>query len=491
MNIEFQKAKDNNKTVKINNIYIHSSYNPIREAESFVKNLKPAIKPSIIFILEPGFSYILPFLRTFFSDSKLCCIRITDIFHETDSLWDKVIYFNNNLSCTLSEYFSDEDLCSSVFYSWKPSENVFYNEFTLIWHQIKKAIEQSRTLLITREYFEKKWLVNYINFIKYTDSYFSIKKIDIPIVITASGPSLENSIEILKKYRKKYFLISLSSSISVLKYHNILPDLSFSTDGGFWANHHLRPLLSETNKSYIAIANESYCSKKLLTDSNIIPLTYSDGLSAIINSEFNLPSIYAKRNGTVSGTALEFAIDHTQNRIFFCGLDLASSSSFQHARPNMLETNFLINTNKINSMENGQTHRRFNTGSLNIYRDWFCNFKKTGNLFRVIETNQTSLGNIKDISNIEFETFLSDLRDSEKKYFQKIECISDKKNLLDSVKTFVIENLYKENWQKQLFPLDFTAMNNSIDENQKIFFQNKISEKTDKLKNKIRNILDE
>ena len=56
-------AKNGQETCSINNINIHSSYNPEKEAERFVNLIEATINPSIIFITEPGFSYCAKYLK--------------------------------------------------------------------------------------------------------------------------------------------------------------------------------------------------------------------------------------------------------------------------------------------------------------------------------------------------------------------------------------------------------------------------------------------
>ena len=64
-------AKNGQETCSINNINIHSSYNPEKEAERFVNLIEATINPSIIFITEPGFSYCAKYLKQRFPNSKL------------------------------------------------------------------------------------------------------------------------------------------------------------------------------------------------------------------------------------------------------------------------------------------------------------------------------------------------------------------------------------------------------------------------------------
>ena len=66
---------------------------------------------------------------------------------------------------------------------------------------------------------------------------------------------------------------------------------------------------------------------------------YRDGISKEILDFNNFHFLTLQRNGTISGTALEFAKKITTKNIFFVGLDLQGSKGFQHILPNEMEKN--------------------------------------------------------------------------------------------------------------------------------------------------------
>ena len=80
MHISFETSKNGELTAVVDKLYLHSSYNPSKEAERFVTNIKISYIPSIIVLLEPALSYIVPFLKKRFPDSKIVTIRYTNYF---------------------------------------------------------------------------------------------------------------------------------------------------------------------------------------------------------------------------------------------------------------------------------------------------------------------------------------------------------------------------------------------------------------------------
>jgi hypothetical protein len=272
----FADSKDGNKTVSIQNQFIHSTYSPIKEAERFVQNINVSFEPEALIILEPGLSYILPFLKKRFPNSKLICIRFCNSFSDYNSGWDFVINYEeneNNLENLLFNYLGEEKLLSTLLLEWNSINKIFGEQINNCWKIFKNILEKSKTLLITRQVFEKKWLINTCNFIKYAKNIYTTNiNSKMPVLIVASGPSLKNILEFIKTNQNNFFIIALSSAINVLLKNQIIPDLCFSTDGGFWAGEHLKPLQIYKEKINLAISVEGFCSKKILKSQKIIPL---------------------------------------------------------------------------------------------------------------------------------------------------------------------------------------------------------------------------
>ena len=183
--------------------------NPENEAKSFVQNLEPTFCPSTVFIVEGALSYCIPFLRDRFPQAKLVTIRLFNEFKDYDKDWDKVFYFSSSqfFDEHLFSYFGEEELLKSAFFTWKPVELNFPQVVQEVFECIKKAVSKSRDVLYTRSYFARRWFTNSINNICMLKNSSIINKIEKDILICASGPSLKESIEYIKKYRESFFII--------------------------------------------------------------------------------------------------------------------------------------------------------------------------------------------------------------------------------------------------------------------------------------------
>ena len=476
MNIKYLEAKNGERTFSIDSIMFHSLYSPDKEAQRFTENLEFPVSPKIIILIEPGYSYCYKYLKQKFPDSKIGIIRLIDNFSDSKSEWDFIIN-KEPIDDYLFKHFSEDEIIDTLLFTWNSASTIFKDNISEIYNNWKAAIKTSRTLLITRQYFEKKWVINACNFFKYLNKTANIHKINLPVVITASGPSLKNQIPFIKQNREKFFLAALSSSVSVLLKNEIKPDLIFTTDGGFWAGKHLNKI---DENIVLACSQESYIPKKLLKKNPVLPLTYTDGVTKDFYSILNIKAQTAQRNPTVSGTALEFIKGIAGKEIYFFGLDMNNTRGFSHTQPNYFETESSSFDNRIKSKETRIIRNSFSSSQLELYKRWFEQLTDTDNIFRVIDNPLNKLGKIRDIKtmNINHAEIITN-------FFNTDICTADIQKLYNHIKS--IWN--SEAWKKQIFPADFVAINHSNDEAARKKLINQLEEKNKNLQDKIRKIL--
>lgn len=493
LNIEYFDSKNGEKTFSINSIYFHSTYNPSNEAKRYFDSIKFDFYPKIIFLIEPGIGYLIQNLSEKYPNAKIVLISFIDNLDRKfiDKVY-KTIKFTNNLKQDLISQFNEVELMLSQVISFTSTEKIFRENLLQFWKYYKESLLNSKTILVTRQFFEQKWLLNSVNYLKYNKKQIILSnKINIPIIICASGPSLYNSIKIIQDSTSKVFIIGLSSAIKVLLENQIIPDLVFSTDGGFWAGRHLKILSKQLLDIPIAISAESYIPKNILSTNKTLLLNYQDGISSYLISKFNLKSNNAKRNGTVSGTALEFALENRYNvPIYFCGLDLSSQKGFQHINPNELENDNQINDNRINTKTLREYKSEINDNSIKIYKEWFST-QKTNNVYRVIEKKykQNNLGTIKDIATSDLYNALNTKGPftNKKIFFKDINEKFDKDNL-KNLYNFFIEN---EDIYNDLFPIDYCNIIHNKDSKNLDLYINEFEDKKSKIITKIGKILNE
>lgn len=458
MKVSLEQAKNGETTATCNNVYLHSSYNPSKEAERFVASFNIKYTPPFIVITEPGLCYAIPLLKKRFPTSKIVIIRYCEAFNKYNNYGDYVIeYYNQNINFenSISNIITEDKLLNTLFLQWPPASKIFKELDTQLLSDIKKLFQNAKTLLVTREYFEKKWLLNSIIFSKYIANTITLtKNIDLPILIISSGPSLKDGIQTIKEHQNNYFIICLSSAIKVLLYNKIIPDLVMTTDGGYWAGQHLKSLYKYNIP--VAIPSEGYIQKSLISKLNVLPMDYGDGLSSNVLNKCGINCIKASRNGTISGTALIFALTYSSSNIYYFGLDMSNQKGFQHCQPNENEINNLIKDNKLNNNLTRTTIAEFSKGVLDTYKDWFISLDlHDRKVYRVINTKykNNTLGQIKDITVDDFKN-LNTSNINKNNFFKIKKCNSNINNL----KLFIKEIYKTEYWNKSLYPLSYSSL---------------------------------
>ena len=491
MQIQILKAKNGEDTASVDGHFLHSNYAPKKEAERFVENLKLPYTPSSIIISEPALSYIAEYLRKKFPGIKLGVIRYNSFFSSYNSAFDFVLdfYSHSDFETYLETKLSEEELLTAFFVSWTPSAQIFKDEDKNVWLAIKAAMERAKTLLITRQYFEKKWFLNSCKFLKNLHTVVNFQGlIEKDLLIISSGPSLRPYLQFIRENQNSFFIICLSSAISLCLANKIIPDLCMTSDGGFWAGEHLKKL-----KKYdiaLAMPAEAYCPQELFSHLKILPLKYGEGISKELMEAAELNCKNAVRNGTVSGTALLFGIQYFTKNIFMCGLDMAPQTGYQHTQPNELETNSAAKDFRLSTKEGRLARAELAGSSLDIYRSWFSgtHFKLDNGrgLYRLIEkeNRKNNLGEIKDINLDTFRNMLSPTSKKQDFFTERINYNFSRSNILklfnDSKRT--------DEWKKQLFPLDYVLLSHNPSSSETL---EKIETEWKQLKKKAEDILNE
>lgn len=406
----FLKARDGFPICSVRSVLLHSAYNPEREAQKFACALDVPFVPQFVVITEPAVSYTAQFLRHKFPRAKLFAVRYCSDFQKWDALWDGVFYVEtqqddggcSKLKTSLFNAFGEEGLLSTFFCAWQPSARAFQRTDAAAWRAIRDAVSLSRDILATRTRFASRWVINAFSLCAGMRQAAGAEKGTAPIVVAASGASLESSLPFLKKYRGKYFLIALSSALMPLCRAGVECGLCLSTDGGFYAGSHLSPLITSM-KVPLAIVAEGYCPPGVLENSPIIPLVYPDGpASAIVKKCAPLAAVTAERNGTVSGTALRLALSLTTGNVYFCGLDMAGGAGRQHCPPNALDTQESAHDTRLHTAEVRRASSYFASSALEIYRKWFASLEaeEVRRVFRLSDNYQygNTLGHIRDVN---------------------------------------------------------------------------------------------
>ncbi|UTC76257.1 DUF115 domain-containing protein [Treponema sp. OMZ 792] len=444
----------------IKQVKLHSSYNPQKEAERFSDTIQGS--PKIIVITEPGESYLASALRKKFARAKLIAMRYTDnYFLDSDKLWDAVWRpVSGNPSFFLVNNIPDEFLSSTLFLPWKPAEKVWPDSASWVWKEISEAVKIIQSVIATRSFFGKRWLKNMGDNFIYSErivnrDFFQERNLgnEGPCFFAGAGPSLD---EILDNYSENIngiFNMAAASALPAVLSRNMRLDLCISTDGGFWAANHLKYLNDKRFKeTALAFPLEAKIPYHVLKNNNSLFLSYGSALESLFFDGLGIEPLPAKRNGTVSGTAIELLLDNTRGKIFIAGLDLKESKGFSHCSPHESQKQKEIKANRLDPVSNFAAISNFDLRSLKAYEKWFSRLPKprAERLFRIGQ-NLSPIGNIKSIDGEDFKAQVRTQENANKKNIQakqsktlRFKSLNEKKALLSEIYQNIKEEIKTE-----------------------------------------------
>lgn len=332
--IEIEQSKLNIPTLRINNYYIHSKYNPLKEAEQFAQ--KNYCAGNLHIILGNGLGYY------------------SEAFQQISTNGEDIIVFepfNNVPESPLHFVYSDftafkQELKDKMQQLKKVNVIAIPNYMKLVPEVHKSILTYTKEQLLVKQIFENtinrfstQWQENYLYNLLYTIEDYSIqsleKRYSAPVVVAAAGPSLAKQIPLLKQYRNKIVLVAAGSSITALMKYNLEPDYVVTMDGGVAnAKHFNQVQLKEAKLVYSLVSNldirksitTTKCYHYLSTDAYEMEAHYENLLKA--------KPLKLAGGGSVATYTLSFARYISSGPIALVGQDLAYTNNYSHDQNN-------------------------------------------------------------------------------------------------------------------------------------------------------------
>jgi Uncharacterized protein conserved in bacteria len=233
--IEIVETRENNFTICVDKIYLHSRYYPFKEAERFIvenERIYKGKKHVLVYGVALGYHiikllemlddncklYVFDFdseiikkcyevglLKMIEKDSRVELFlsyskEFLDKFHEKMKLVEDIIIYKPSIKCLPESY---EDI-KSLFRSYELAK-----------------IGIQRFGEIAKENYEYNTNIESYSMGRFYKRY-SFK--DKPVVIAAGGPSLENVLENLKSFRDKFYVFAIGQTLDILIKNGINPD---------------------------------------------------------------------------------------------------------------------------------------------------------------------------------------------------------------------------------------------------------------------------
>lgn len=196
--------------------------------------LKHADSTARILVYEPSVRLFSFVLHSFDVSELLADERVTVIAGQ---------YFERSFEDELYRMVTYSDLENLVYQAYPNYEKLFSAQVKETDHIIQvmySSIRATQNVLDRYgEFYTRNGLKNIKHFLggkSVNDFYIKMEK-DIPVIIVASGPSLDKNIDVLKEAKGKCLLVGLDSSLKALMKHDIMPDIFVSVDAKKHRNH--------------------------------------------------------------------------------------------------------------------------------------------------------------------------------------------------------------------------------------------------------------
>lgn len=336
--VEYLESKAGDETIKINNMLIHSKYNPLREAEQICQKKINNSQLNIVFGIGNGFLYDA-FLNADISKDKVLFIEPLEQLRKKRYTLYTVIYGHNTqkieqeITERLMNFSNEVNIICTPNY-----DKIFAEEYVELLKLIKGIQNKNTIYKNTITKFADLWQENIIRNMLY--SYYSSNlsylegSLSKPVVVASGGPSLTKQIPLLKKIRPFVLLIASGSTIHTLLKNEIEPDYIISIDGGMVNyDRHFKNLNLKCTELIYSITSK-YEIQQTFTNKKYAFFDNEVSAQSSVLKEIGLTLPQIKGGGSVAHYALSIARYISYGPIALIGQDLAYTNNLTHAEGN-------------------------------------------------------------------------------------------------------------------------------------------------------------
>ena len=386
---------------------LHSRHQPRREADRYIEALNLPDTIDCFILIEPGMGYLISALRERFPQSAVVVIHADNYFRLTQDQHPGVPMWFPGSEKSVREFLEGAipETASARLIEWRPSLQV-YGDLCL--NLVRETTEFMRRLAAGRRTtaaFGKRWVRNFFRNLALTNQTLLYRTIDMPVVITGAGPSLESALPRIRAAREGVFVLAASSSLPALLAGGVTPDMVLTTDGGGWALLHLHacfrvsntlsrrhgeygghgeenkilnspcpPCLREMNSEIKLAFALSAALPSQCADIPLLPMNDGSLWQSMALHSIGLPSALIPQRGTVTASALDLALLLSSGNVFLAGMDLAVRDIRTHARPYAFDHLFFGMASRLRPVYSQNFVRSSDMkagGSHDIYAAWF------------------------------------------------------------------------------------------------------------------------
>ncbi len=359
--MEITPSRTGEPTALIAGVALHSRYDPLREAERFLQSSLPPDPPSVVLLLGAGLGYLTRCIRRRFPAARVIAFYYDREIYERgagresgggresgaggesggrpdparpDLGWHPGL--PEAADAWLRRRLGELDLEGLRLVEWPPSSRIYPSTARAVRRAVEQVLRELRGSLVTTRAAGRRWIRN--SFLNFCHTPALLQEEELrdgrPIVLAASGPSLEKSRGWLAGLRERYQLWALPSAALFLKGEGLTPDLVVLTDPSWYALYHLHPVADRPLRLAMPLSAAAGCWR---LRAGVLWLCQQNFFERELLEAAGVRAPAVPPHGTVTATALELALRLSRRPIVLAGLDLVTSGIRTHARPNCFE----------------------------------------------------------------------------------------------------------------------------------------------------------
>jgi hypothetical protein len=394
---------------------LHSRYNPQAEAERYLDALSIPPRVRCFILIEPGLGYMIPILSRRFPGARIIVFHVLSRSGAPSGTpegtlsgtpdGENTVYWDPALGVPPEDFLGREleelagggnrgdpgtggGACGPGFgpesikiVEWRPSLDLYGESYVKLLAAAVAAVKRFDAERRTVSAFGRRWFRNFFKNLRLPRRFPLFRGLqEAPILVTGSGPSLEESLPLIKTLweRRSCFIIAASSSVMALFHRGIAPNLVLSTDGGGWALFHLYELFRDKGLDSPGGGLAASLSAGLPSQCGGLPiLGIADGSlwQSLILRGLALPHLVLPQRGTVTATALDLALALGRGKVIIAGMDLDTRDIRTHARPYGFDRLWREGASRFRGEYTQGFFRQTAAregGSYRIYAEWFA-----------------------------------------------------------------------------------------------------------------------
>ncbi|WP_157143008.1 motility associated factor glycosyltransferase family protein [Brachyspira pilosicoli] len=462
ISLEVIETKSNNLSAKVikngKSVLLHSAYDPIKEANTLIKEIEDDV--DVVFIFGIGGGYLINAIKKL--NINIVVIEpsisffnlLIDNFKLDKILEDSKITFfigGNDIE-DIEKFISLKTTKKVKFFITRSYSNLFTDDALFYQTKVLSIIDKKTININTILRFDKLWAYNIASNVVEIATHYGVNRFfdkykNIPAVVVSAGPSLEKNIRKLKELKDKAIIIAVDTAMKPLSSHNISPHFVITIDP------------QKKNSKYFR--NVNFKDTVLIAESSVDNEAISSFKGAIyfLDSIFPLAKYFMRplgkrgditMGGSVSTAAYDFAIRIGANPIIMLGLDLSFPNHQTHIKGSYHEENFFTEIGKLDSYDsriykvlvsgnlreekNVYGESVFTDSRFDMYRNWYeeqCKINSSKKFYNATEGGVI----IKAMENITVDELLKKLDNINIEIDKNSEELNKKNEILSNIKT--------------------------------------------------------